>query len=170
LSYLPSKMRPTLLVWLFAFEATFAGICLAAGSPVERRSHFWLRLVLSCLAVPLLPVLMVVSLVLIGLPDEVAIAVFMVVPLAVIASLMFVPALLYVRSGSPPGPPGGDGGGGSGPDPPPSRPKAPTGGLPLPDAAQARARARDHIRPRLHDGGPRRPAHKPERTPDPAGR
>lgn len=163
-------MKPSIVVWLVAFELALAGICVAAGSPANRRSHFWLRLVLGCLAVPLVPVAVLLVLVVSGLPEDVGTAVLSVVPLAVIASLMFIPALLYHRSGPPPGQSDGDGGGGSGPDRPSPAPTRPGGGLPLPDADQARARARDHNRPRLSEARPRRPAREPGRNPDPAKR
>src|ERR1700733_2117122 len=62
--------------------------------------------------------------------------------------------------------PGSDGGGGSGPGRPPLRPDRPRGGIPLPDAEQARVRLRDHRK--LSEQLPRperRPAREPVRTP-----
>jgi hypothetical protein len=62
--------------------------------------------------------------------------------------------------------PGSDDGWGRGPDRPPTPPEAPRGGIPLPDADQARVRLRE--RGRLADGYPkrqRRPAREPDRTP-----
>jgi hypothetical protein len=62
--------------------------------------------------------------------------------------------------------PGSDGGGGSGPGRPPLRPDRPRGGIPLPDAEQARVRLRDHRK--LSERLPRperRPAREPVRTP-----
>jgi hypothetical protein len=163
-------VKSSIVVWLVAFELALAGICIAAGSPANRRSHFWLRLVLGCLAVPLVPVAVLAVLVVSGLPEDVGTAVLSVVPLVVIASLMFVPALLYHRSGPSPGQSDENGGGGSGPYRPSSPPTGPGGGLPLPDADQARARARDHNGPRLGDAKPRRPAREPVRAPGPAKR
>jgi hypothetical protein len=66
----------------------------------------------------------------------------------------------------PPGSDGGsDGGWGHGP-PPPAKPKdTPSGGLPLPDAAPATVRLRDHRR--LNDFHSR-PERRPAREPDPA--
>jgi hypothetical protein len=61
---------------------------------------------------------------------------------------------------------GAGGGGGFGPPPPP--PPPPRGGTPLPDAEQARARKRDHNRPRLRATGPRRRAVEPARRRAPA--
>jgi hypothetical protein len=61
---------------------------------------------------------------------------------------------------------GSDGGGGSEPPPRPKRPDAPRGGIPLPDATQARVRLRGHER--LADSLPareRRPAREPGRIP-----
>jgi hypothetical protein len=59
-----------------------------------------------------------------------------------------------------------DDGWGHGPRRPPSRPEPPRGGIPLPDAVQARVRLRDHGS--LADHRPwreRRPTREPERTP-----
>src|SRR5207302_6746746 len=86
-------------------------------------------------------------------------------------ALVFAAALLLPvlrdRPDLPPGSDSGsDGGWGRGPRRPPQPPDAPRGGLPLPDAAPARARLRDHRR--LADRRPRperRPAREPTRTP-----
>ena len=87
--------------------------------------------------------------------------------LVIVVVVLFAPLLLG-RAPSPPDTPdqgSEDGGGGSPPSPPPS-PISPTGGIPLPDAQQARRRVRSH-RPTL--GRPRirqRPAHPaPQRAP-----
>lgn len=60
-----------------------------------------------------------------------------------------------------------DGGGGSGPGAPPRPPADPRGGVPLPDADQARRRLRDHDRERFGSGSlsPRRHPRTPRRTP-----
>jgi hypothetical protein len=84
----------------------------------------------------------------------------------VVAAALILPALRD-RPDTPPGSEGGsDGGGGHGPSHPLAPPTGPGGGLPLPDAAPARVRLRDHNR--LGDQLPRRerrPAREPERQP-----
>lgn len=90
------------------------------------------------------------------------------IPLLLVVAAVVGP-LLFGRRGSPPGPlddGSGDGGGGSGP-PGAGPPGRPSGGIPLPDAAQADARLRgpherlaDLVRRRE-----RRPAHEPDRAP-----
>ena len=91
-------------------------------------------------------------------------------PLVLVAVLLaptFLPQeVLY----PPPAPPSSDaddddGGGGRGPESPPRKPGGPSGGLPLPDADQARVRIRDHRRPSLTRTGERRPVHEPRRAP-----
>jgi hypothetical protein len=82
-----------------------------------------------------------------------------------VVGLMLVPCLLYRRALPPPGPSDSDGGGGSGPGRPPSSPDAPRGGIPLPDADPASARARDHTAPVFDRPNRRRPAHAPARKP-----
>ncbi len=83
----------------------------------------------------------------------------------VCVGVLLLPAL---RDG--PAPPGSDSGSddgwGRGPRRPPRPPEPPRGGIPLPDAVQARIRLRDHGR--LADHLPRRerrPAREPHRTP-----
>jgi hypothetical protein len=66
---------------------------------------------------------------------------------------------------------GDDGWGGRGPQTPPPAPERPRGGVPLPDAEQARIRLREPGR--LGDHLPRRerrPVREPQRTPQPARR
>jgi hypothetical protein len=88
----------------------------------------------------------------------------------VCAAVLILPAL---RDGPdfPPqqSDPGSDGGWGRGPDRPQSPPDSPRGGIPLPDAEQARVRLRDHrkLSERL-PGRVRRPAREPVRRPVPA--
>jgi len=92
------------------------------------------------------------------------------VPLFALPAMFIVSGMLFGGGDSPPDRPDVDDGGGGGggprrPDPPPSPPSA---APPLPDADQARARARDHTRGRLapspaRRGAPRRPAPKPVR-------
>lgn len=153
-----------LLIWSVAFLLCFAGIGLAAGGPsAQRRSYFWLRLVLF----PAMPAGLVLILGAL-LPVENVHALSAALVLLAIPTLMFVPALLYRNSGYPPSSGEDDGGGGPGPDPPPSRPTPPRGGIPLPDARPARARIRDHNRPKLTDRRLRRPAREPGRRRAPA--
>jgi hypothetical protein len=86
------------------------------------------------------------------------------------AVALILPALRD-RPEAPPGSDGGsDGGGGRGPSHPLAPPTGPGGGLPLPDAAPAHVRLRDHRR--LADHQPhreRRPAREPDREPVRAG-
>jgi hypothetical protein len=85
----------------------------------------------------------------------------------VCAAVLIIPALRDSHDFPPQPDSGSDGGWGRGPD----RPLAPQdpprgGGIPLPDAEQARIRLRDHRR--LADRLPareRRPSREPERTP-----
>ena len=86
----------------------------------------------------------------------------------VCAAVLIIPAL----RDSPDLPPnrpdtGSDGGGGGGPKRPPAPQDSPRGGgIPLPDAEQARVRLRDHRKLREHQPRrERRPAREPERTP-----
>jgi hypothetical protein len=85
----------------------------------------------------------------------------------VCAAVLIIPALRDNPEFPPPrSDPGSDDGWGRGPDRPPTRPETPKGGIPLPDAVQARVRLRDHGR--LADRLPkreRRPAREPERVP-----
>jgi hypothetical protein len=158
-----SATAPTIAVFL---ELGFVGLWLAVGSVEQRQSHFWVRLLLAALAVPLLMGGLDVVARLNVLSDNAA-KVLLPLPFSLgVVGLMFVPRLLYRRSGSPPGPSESDGGGGGrGPRPPSRSPDPPRGGIPLPDADQASARVRDHARPRFAEVTRRRPAHKPRRTP-----
>jgi hypothetical protein len=146
-------------------ELGFLGLCVAWGSAEQRRSHFGLRLLVASLVVPSLMAVLVAVARLDPLSHTAAKTVLPVLFLLGVMSLMLVPPRLYRGSGSPPGRPGSDGGGGPGPDPPRPTPVGPRGGIPLPDAAQARSRRRDHDAPRLVDYAPRRPAHQPGRGP-----
>jgi hypothetical protein len=83
----------------------------------------------------------------------------------VCAAALLLPAL---RGGSdlPPRGEGSDDGWGHGPPQPPSPSGSPSGGLPLPDAAPARVRLRDHGRLRESLPRPeRRPSREPARDP-----
>jgi len=85
----------------------------------------------------------------------------------VCAVVLLIPALRDTPVQPPrPSDEGSDDGWGKGPPRPPLPPEVPTGGVPLPDAAQARVRLREHER--LGDRLPareRRPAKEPDRRP-----
>ena len=88
------------------------------------------------------------------------------VPLFAMPALFIIPALVFRGPGdAPPDGEDTDGGGGGGPHRPQPPECPPSTGPPLPDAAQARARARDHNLGRLaplpaRRGAPREPARK----------
>jgi hypothetical protein len=83
-----------------------------------------------------------------------------------LAPVLLPRRMLYPNPDPPPsGPDGGDGGGGDGPPRQPTPPEGPRGGIPLPDADQARVRFRGHGRPALTRLRPRRAAGEPERSP-----
>lgn len=153
-----------LLIWLVVVELAFVGFGLLAGSALQmdRRAHFWARVLVGCLAMPSLALLVAEALILRLLPANVLMLVWL---LLAVAALVVAPIACYRGTGSSPGTPGSDGGGGSGPHPPPPRPSSPTGGIPLPDADQAAGRVRDHNRPKLRDARPRRRSREPERAP-----
>ena len=160
----------SLIVWLVAFAILFSAFVLAAGSPRERRSHFWVRAV----SLPLVPAVAIAGFVGIGkiglVPDRLVQTTLLLLAFFVTPVLMFVPALLYRRPGSSPDMPDDDDGGSPGPEPPPARPPTQRGGLPLPDADQSRRRVRDHHRVVFGALPPRRPAREPERPPVPSRR
>jgi hypothetical protein len=85
----------------------------------------------------------------------------------VCAAVLILPALRDSPELPPRPDPGSDGGWGRGPDlPPKPAPDSPRGGIPLPDAEQARIRLREHRT--FSDQLPkrqRRPAREPDRTP-----
>ena len=157
------------MVWLIVFALAVVALAITAGSAPQRRSYFWVRVLLAFVAMPLSVVTVVVGVGLVGgLADGAAVALLLLLVFLFIPALFFVPALLYRQSGSPPGPCEDDGGG---PDPGPDRllvsPDAPRGDLPRPDAEQARIRVRDHVGPAFDRVKRRRPAREPERTPAP---
>ena len=86
------------------------------------------------------------------------------------SALLLSPAILFPPSGPGPSPgrPGGGGGGGEDPLERPTEPRAPRGGLPLPDAEQSPERIRDHDRPGRRRVPVRRPAQEPQPMPAPA--
>jgi hypothetical protein len=149
-------------------EPFLVALWIAVGAGRLRRSHFWLRAVLAALALPALMAILVGIAVqrVVTLPDDNAGKDVLTLLFFVgVVALMFVPALLYHRLDSSPGPPGPSDDGGAGPGPSRPPPIGPRGGVPLPDADQARARARDHGAPKLPDPKRRRTAHEPRRTP-----
>lgn len=156
------------LLILGVFELGVLALCLSAGSARKRRPRFWLRVVLSGLAIPtILGAFVGVARVGI-LPQAVAKTAAPFLFLLSAMALMFVPPLLYRGRGSSAGPSDSDdGGGGSGPDRPLPAPGGGGGGIPLLDGVQAAARRRDHNRPRFDPARTRRPAH-PDRSPAPA--
>jgi len=147
------------IAWVLAFGLCLGALGLAPGQRAQRRPHFWLRLV----AIALIPgcALSIASAI---VPIWRLQVVTMWLYLLAIPALILLPALLFRPSGPPPGPTG-DEGGGPGPGPPPPAPTRPRGGIPLPDAEQARARVRDHVRPHLISGPARRPAREPAPAP-----
>jgi len=153
------------IIWLAAFALLFGVFVVFAGSPRDRKPHFWLRVA----ALPLVPLL--IAAVLVGvrelrvLPDGVAAALLLTLVFLTIPGLILVPALLYRRPGSSPDSSDDDGGGGPGRGPEPPPPASPRGGVPLPDAVQARRRLRDHGRRALGGRRARRPAREPARRP-----
>jgi hypothetical protein len=146
------------IAWVLAFGLCLGALGLAPGRS-DRKPHFWVRLG----AVALLPagVLSIASAV---LPIWRMQAVTMLLGLLAVPTLVLLPALLFRPSGPPPGS-AGDDDGGSGPEPPPPAPLRPRGGIPLPDAEQAHARVRDHIRTPLIKRPGRRSAPEPARDP-----
>jgi hypothetical protein len=166
----PDGGRATsLIVWLAAFALLFGAFVVFAGSPQDRKPHFWLRVA----ALPFLPAL--IAAILVGvrelrvLPDSIATSLLLTLVFLTIPALMLVPALLYRKPGQSPDSPddeGGGGGRGPGPPPvPPARPTPPWGGVPLPDAEPARLRIRDHGRHLWRARPPRRPTPDPDRSP-----
>jgi hypothetical protein len=153
------------IVWLAACAFLFGAFVVFAGSPRDRKPHFWLRVA----ALPLVPSLIAAILIaarelrLVG--DGVAASMLLTLVFITLPGLMLVPALLYRRPGGTPDASDDDGGGGPGrgPDPPP--PPAPRGGVPLLDAEQARLRLREHGRHALRARRPRRAPREPVRSP-----
>ena len=89
----------------------------------------------------------------------------MFVPLFALPAMFIVSGVLFGGNDSPPDRPDTDDGGGGGPRRPDGPPRPAGAGPPLPDADQARLRARDHTRGRLQAsrtrrGAPREPVPK----------
>jgi hypothetical protein len=155
----------SLIVWLAAFALLFGAFVVFAGSPRERKPHFWLRVA----ALPVVPGLIAGVVIACGelrlLPDSVAATVLLALVFLLIPGLMVVPALLYRKPGHHPDSSDEDGGGGPGHPPPPAPPTPPRGGVPLLDADQARLRIREHGSSLGDVRRPRRPAREPARPP-----
>jgi hypothetical protein len=147
------------IAWVLAFGLCLGALGLAPGQRSQRRSHFWLRLVAIAL-IPGCALSITSAIVPIWRMQVVTIWLY----LMAIPALILLPALLFRPSGPPPGSTG-DEGGGPGPGPPPPAPARPRGGIPLPDAEPARARVRDHVRPRLVSRQARRRAREPTPAP-----
>ena len=146
-------------------EPFLVALWIAVGSGRQRRSHFWVRALLAALGLPaLMAALVGLTRLHVPSPEAAARALLTLLFFLGVIALMFVPRLLYHPSDPSPGPSGSDGGG-AGPGPPPPSRDGPRGGVPLPDADQARTRARDHHTPKLADRKRRGPAHEPRRTP-----
>jgi hypothetical protein len=154
----------TIVVFL---ELGLVALWIACGAGRQKRSHFWVRVVLASPALPALMVVLVgvARLLVLSLSDDAAKAILSFLFLVGVMALMLVPGLLYRGSGGSPGSSDSDGGGGPGPAQPRSSPDVPRGGVPLPDADPASARARDHNTPKFDDLKWRRPAHEPRRAP-----
>ncbi|MGN6168666.1 MAG: hypothetical protein ACTHQQ_10925, partial [Solirubrobacteraceae bacterium] len=174
LSSTVSRLTSFVIMGVVVLEPFLLALWIAVGSGRQRRSHFWVRASLAALALPALMAALVglARQRVLSLPDdETGKDLLTLLFFLGVVALMFVPGLLYHRSDPSPGSSGSDGGGGGGgPGPPHPSPDGPRGGVPLPDADQARARARDHLTPKLDDRRPRRPAHEPRRTPAPTNR
>jgi hypothetical protein len=158
-----------LLVWLAVFTVGFIAIAVTAGPTKQRRSHFWVRVLLLALAMPALPLIVIGGVALSILPEEAAFIGGLLSLWACVAGLMLMPTLLYRGMGSSPDSSDDDGGGGGGPGPdrPPRSPTKPRGGVPLPDAEQALLRLRDHNHPRFGGLKRQRGTREPVRSPTP---
>jgi hypothetical protein len=161
------RVEATLLTVVIVVSVLVVPIPMAAPLAArfvdgERRSHFWLRVVIVCLAMPAALAILIAVAALTLLPDGAARGFLALLLLLSLVALMFVESMLLRTSDSS----SGDGGdsGGHGPGEPPSAPDRPSGELPLPDSDVGRWRARDHDRPDLGDALPRRPAREPERA------
>jgi hypothetical protein len=161
------KVMGALGILVLMFPAEALGIILSEGSRLQRRPHFPLRLVLVTIAMPGL----LLALVVVGdagvLPAGVGPALMMLLVLCCIPALMLAPALLFSWPDTSPGD-GGDGGP-PGPDEPPP-PGPPMTGLPLPNAAPAGWRVRDHVGAGPADRPRRGPARERERQRERPGR
>jgi hypothetical protein len=148
------------IVWSLPLAMMFVAAADVGGQVCgkERRSHFGVRVVLSLLTAPAVLSVVVAGAALHVLPEQASIVAFVLMILCSPA-LLLVPSVLYRTPDSAPG----DLGGGSDPGQPSSPFDRPSGDLPLLYAEPGRWRVRDHDRPDLHDGKPRRPTREPER-------
>ncbi len=160
-----NRALATAIIIVVPLELGLLALWIAVGAGRQRRPHFWPRILLSALALPSLMAALVAVGRLDVLSDDTAKVVSSGLLFLGVVVLMFVPGLLYRRADSSSGPPGPDDGGGRGPGPPLPSPETPRGGVPLQDADQARARARDHSTPNFAAQKRRRPTHDPGRTP-----
>lgn len=149
-----------LLVYFGIVEFGLIGFGVVAGCALARarRTHFGVRIAAASLSL-----LAVLALVLDAglIAEDLGVRLW----LALVIAVAFLGPVLWYRSSDPAAPSsGGDGGGASRPDQP-RPPSRPGGGIPLLDAEQALARARDHNGLKLTDGPPSRRTHQPERTP-----
>jgi hypothetical protein len=162
------RLKSFAIMGVVFLEPFLVALWIAVGSGRQRRSHFWLRASLAALALPALMAALVgiARQRVLPLPDDGPGKALLSLLLFVgFIALMFVPGLLYRPPDRSPGPSESDGGGGTRPKQPPPSLDGPRGGVPLPDADQARARVRDHQRPKFADRKRRRPTHEPRRTP-----
>jgi len=139
-------------------------IVTAYACSEERRSHFAARLVALLLTPPALVGILVAGYESGVIAGGTGLVLLVAVLFLVLPGVMLAPAVLFkdARSSSD-----GDGGRGSGPDDPQPEPEPPRGGVPLPDAEQAAARARDHNRPWRVRRPSRRSSPEPERPRSP---
>jgi hypothetical protein len=157
-----SALRTIFLGWPLLFLACFAALASVVGSFRERRSHFWLRVVLLAVVPAVLPVMLAAGERSGVLSSRALESDGPILVVACAMTLIFLPLLLYRASGAAPG--DSEDGNDSGPGPPPGPPPPPHGGIPLPDAEQSRARLRDHTRGERRGRKARRTSRKPERV------
>jgi hypothetical protein len=154
----------TAVTWLVGTVLMFLGFgvlaCTAMNS--RRRSPFYVRLLCSSAVTIALALGVAASIGLNLLPQRVSGVLWV---LLLLASLAVAPLFCYRgfawsddRSDED-----GGSGPGRGPPPPPKPPGPPSGGIPLPNADQARSRRRDHNRSSLREAGRRRPVPDPSR-------
>lgn len=167
LVYVLGKVRQltgpiTLLVVL---ELGFVGLCVLWGPASQRRPRFWAHVGLTCLAIAAYMAILFAATQVNVVPAGVASKLLPTLMLVGVAALICLPFRFYRSTGSPPGPSESEGGGGGGPRLPDAPPDLPRGGIPLLDAEQAKARARDHNPPKFARRRRRSPGHEPRRTP-----
>jgi hypothetical protein len=131
------------MVLLVVLELALVTVCGVSGLAMGRRSHFWARVLLGCLSLP-------VSVLFVALvaPERVAFALGLMM---VMAAFIVVPVLACQGPDRNPGLSDEDDGGGAGPDRPPASPEPPGGGVLLPDADPSRTRLRDHGSPKVRN-------------------